>query len=81
VSIDIILGKNKTHMYCNELGLINKDFYIEVHYEDTDIQNNCIKRVLKEKTDTIYAIGARGGIVVDSENLLLLGDIVTFKNK
>lgn len=68
-------------MYCNGLGLINKDFYIEVHYEDTDIQNNCIKRVLKEKTDTIYAIGDRGGIVVDSGNLLLLGDIVTFKNK
>lgn len=68
-------------MYCNGLGLINKDFCIEVHYEDTDIQNNCIKRVLKEKTDTIYAIGDRGGIVVDSGNLLLLGDVVTFKNK
>jgi peptidase E len=67
-------------VYCNGLGLINKDFYIEVHYEDTDIQNNCIKKVLKEKTDTIYAIGDRGGIVVDSENVLLFGDIVTFKN-
>jgi peptidase E len=67
-------------VYCNGLGLINKDFYIEVHYEDTDIQNNCIKKVLKEKTDTIYAIGDRGGIVVDSEDVLLFGDVVTFKN-
>ncbi|MEG1255036.1 Type 1 glutamine amidotransferase-like domain-containing protein [Clostridium sp.] len=67
-------------MYCHGLELVNKDFYIEVHYEDTDIQNDCIKRVLKEKTDTIYAIKDNGGIIVDSGNLLLLGDVVTFKN-
>lgn len=68
-------------MYCQGLGLINKDVYIEVHYEDTDIQNNSIKKVLKEKTDTIYAISDKGGIIVDSGNLLLLGDVVTYKNK
>lgn len=68
-------------MYCTGLGLINKAFYIEVHYEDTDIQNDCINRVLKEKIDTIYAIGDRGALVVDNGELLLLGDIATFKNK
>lgn len=68
-------------MYCQGLGLINKDFFIEVHYEDTNIQNNCIERALKEKTDTIYAIRDKGGIIVDGGNLLLLGDVVTFKNK
>jgi peptidase E len=66
-------------IHCQGLGLINKDFYIEVHYEDTDTQNNCIERVLKEKTDMIYAIRDKGGIIVDSDNLLLLGDVVTFK--
>jgi peptidase E len=67
-------------MYYHGLGLINKDFYIEVHYENTDVQNDCIKRVLKERTDTVYAIKDNGGIIVDNGNFILLGDVVTFKS-
>lgn len=67
-------------MYYQGIGLINKDFYIEVHYENTDIQNDCIKRVLNEKTDTVYAIKDNGGIIVENGNLLLLGDVVIFKS-
>lgn len=68
-------------MYFNGLGLINTDFYIVVHYKNTEFHNNCIKIALKEKTDTIYAIGDRGGIVIDNENLLIFGDVTIFKNK
>lgn len=67
-------------MYYKGLGLINKDFYIEVHYENTEIQNECIKRVLKEKADIVYAIKDNGGIIVENGELLLLGDVVTFKS-
>lgn len=65
-------------MYSKGLGLINKNFYIEVHYEETDVQNNCIKKALKEKTDTVYAIKDTGGIILDNNMITLLGDIITF---
>lgn len=68
-------------LYFKGLGLINSDFYIVVHYEDTEIHNSSIKIALKEQTDTIYAIGDRGGIVIDGENLLTFGDVTIFKNK
>jgi len=66
--------------YFKGLGLIDNNFYIEVHYNDTDIQNDCIRRVLKEKTDTVYGITDYGGIIVDNGHISLLGDVVTFKN-
>lgn len=68
-------------MYSQGLGLINKDFYIEVHYEDTDIQNNCIKRALEDKTNTVYAIKNNGGILIDNNKVLLFGDVITFNKK
>ncbi|WBW96395.1 Type 1 glutamine amidotransferase-like domain-containing protein [Oceanirhabdus sp. W0125-5] len=66
-------------MYSDGLGLIKKDFQIEVHYDETDIQNRCIQKVLKEKTDTVYAIKDTGGIILDNDKITLLGDVVTFK--
>jgi peptidase E len=65
-------------MYSKGLGLIKKNFYIEVHYEESDIQNNCIKKVLKEKTDTVYAIKDAGGIIIDNNKVTLLGHVITF---
>lgn len=69
---------NPEFKYCEGLGLIKKNFYIEVHYEDNHIQNKCIERVLKEKTDSIYAIKNTGGIVLDEDEITLMGDVVTF---
>lgn len=68
-------------MYAQGLGLVNKDFYIEVHYEDTNIQNDCIKRVLREKTNIVYAIQDNGGILIDNDKVSLFGDVITFSNK
>ncbi|MFZ5353136.1 MAG: Type 1 glutamine amidotransferase-like domain-containing protein [Bacillota bacterium] len=68
-------------MYFPGLGLIKKDFYIEVHYEDTNIQNKCIKRVLKEKTDLVYGIKDNGAIIIEDGTILLLGDVITFNSK
>ncbi|MBE6083177.1 Type 1 glutamine amidotransferase-like domain-containing protein [Sporanaerobacter sp. PP17-6a] len=66
-------------MYLKGLGLIKENFYVEVHYAETDLQKNCIQRVLKEKTDTVYAIKDTGGIILDNNIITLLGDVVTFK--
>lgn len=66
--------------YQSGLGLIKSNFYIEVHYEDTEVQYSCIKEVLKEKTDTVYAIKEQGGIILDDDKLILLGDVTTYQN-
>ncbi len=53
-----------------------KDFYIEVHYENTDIQNKAIARVLSERRKTVYATALNtGAIVVDNSQIRLLGDV------
>lgn len=62
------------------MHLIKSNFYIEVHYEDTEVQYSCIKKVLKEKTDTVYAIKEQGGIILDDDKLILLGDVTTYQN-
>lgn len=53
-----------------------KDFYIEVHYENADVQNEAITRVLSERRKTVYAIArGAGAIVVDNGKIKLLGDV------
>ena len=56
-----------------------KDFYLEVHYEGTEAQNNAIARVLSERKKTVYATSLMSGaIIVDNGNIKLLGDVKTF---
>lgn len=56
------------------------DFYLEVHYESTEVQNNAIQRVLNERGKTVYATALRtGAILVDNGKIKLLGDVKTFK--
>lgn len=51
-------------------------FYLEVHYEHKDIQNQSIKKVLLEKNKPIYVTHTRkGGIVVDNEGVKILGKV------
>jgi peptidase E len=66
-----------TFSYNKGLNLIN-DFDIEVHYEETDLQNNCIKKVLNEKTATVYAIKNTGGLIIDNNVITLLGGVTKF---
>lgn len=55
------------------------DFYVEVHYENTNVQNQAIARVLSERHKTVYATAANAGaIVVDNGNIKLLGDVKTY---
>lgn len=67
-----------TFSYNKGLNLI-KNFNIEVHYEETEIQKYSINKVLNEKIDTVYAIKDAGGIIVDNERITLLGDVEIFK--
>ena len=55
------------------------NFYMEVHYEDTEVQNESIRRVLNERGKTVYATSLRAGaILVDNETIKLLGEVKAF---
>lgn len=55
------------------------DFYLEVHYEGTKVQNQSIERVRSERRKTVYATALGvGAILVDNGTIKRLGDVRTF---
>ncbi len=65
-------------IYGRGLPYLN-DFYLEVHYENTEIQNEAVRRVLTERGKTVYATAkGAGAIIVDDGNIKLLGDVKVF---
>lgn len=57
-----------------------KEFYLEVHYEGTEVQNECIRRVTAERGKTVYATAlGTGAILVEHGTVKLLGDVRVFK--
>lgn len=64
--------------YCDGLPYLN-GFYLEVHYEGTEVQNEAIKKVLTERGKTVYATSLmNGAIIVDNGNIKLIGDVKMF---
>lgn len=64
--------------YYEGLPYLN-DFYLEVHYDNTNIQNEAIERVLSERGKTVYATEHfSGAIIVDNGNIKLLGKVSKF---
>lgn len=65
--------------YCKGLEYLS-DFYMEVHYEGTETQNESIRKVIAERGKTVYATAAgAGAILVDNGNVKLLGDVKVFE--
>ena len=57
-----------------------KDFYLEVHYEETASQKAAIEKVIAERQKTVYATSLlKGAILVDNGNIRLLGDVKAYK--
>ena len=68
----------KEFQYYDGLGYLD-DFYLEVHYEETAVQNEAIQRVIAERGKSVYAtVLQSGAILVDNGNLKLLGDVKVF---
>ena len=65
--------------YFDGIGLIDQTFYVEVHFENSDVQNQSIEKVLREKTDKVYAITNNGGIIVEDGKVQTLGEVEIFK--
>lgn len=66
--------------YCKGLPYLDS-FYLQVHYEDTKVQNESIKRVISERKKTVYATDFKfSAILVDNGNIKLIGNVKTFNN-
>ncbi|MGX8834050.1 DUF952 domain-containing protein [Amedibacillus sp. YH-ame6] len=62
-----------------EEGLLMVDgFDIEVHYEETDVQHEYMKKVIQEKQCKIYAIYDDGGVVVKEDTIETFGRVKLF---
>ena len=57
-----------------------KDFYLEVHYEETASQKAAVEKVIAERKKPVYATSLlKGAILVDNGNIRLLGDVKEYK--
>lgn len=55
------------------------DFYLEVHYQNTEIQNDTIQRVVQERGKKVYATSPRkGAIIVHDGVLKTVGEVFSF---
>lgn len=55
------------------------DFYLEVHYEDTEVQKDAIRRVLAERGKPVYATASgAGAILVVNGDRKLIGNVKVF---
>lgn len=66
-----------TFGYYKGLGLLNSA-YIEVHFEDTGLQNHSIRKVLCEKRKPLYAITNNGGIISIDGKIESFGEVDIF---
>lgn len=67
--------------YYKGLPYLN-DFYLEVHYKGTEIQNALIQRVIVERGKPVYATAAgAGAILIDNGSVKLIGNVKAFNNQ
>lgn len=64
--------------YQTGLGMI-KEFDIEVHYQNTNIQNESIQKVIEEKKKTVYAIEESGGILYQNKAIQTIGHVIKYQ--
>lgn len=68
----------KEFQYYDGLGYLN-NFYLEVHYRNTKVQNKAIHRVLDERSKTVYATAfMSGAVIADNGSIKLLGNVKAF---
>lgn len=64
-----------TLSYFEGLSLIDKPYYIEVHFENSDVQKTCIEDALRLKTEELFALGDSGAILIHDHCEIHIGDI------
>lgn len=61
------------YQYFKGLNII-KDFDLEVHFENTEIQNTSLLRAIREKRKPVYSITNNGGVLVINGRAFILGN-------
>lgn len=56
------------------LGLV-KGLDLEVHFLDTELQNKCTERAVKELDVPVYQMWHEGGLTVDGDNITVMGHV------
>ena len=52
------------------------DFYLEVHYRNLDIQDESVRKCLKERGKTVYVTHDHsGGIIVENGRIRIIGSV------
>ncbi len=65
----------KEFSYYNGIPYL-KDFYLEVHYENTEVQNEAIQRVVRERRKRVYATAVdKGAVIVHNGALKTVGEV------
>lgn len=67
-----------TFDYYKGMNII-KDFFVEVHYEGSKLQEESICRVLNEHKKTVYALADDGAIIVDNNKVISIGNVKVFE--
>jgi peptidase E len=67
--------------FCYRRGLpFLNDFYLEVHYDGSEVQKQAIRQVLQERKKTVYATASdSGAIIVAGGQIKLLGNVYRFE--
>lgn len=67
--------------FCYRRGLpCLDDFYLEVHYDGSEVQNQAIRQVLRERKKTVYATAFNSGaIIAKGGEIRLLGNVQRFE--
>ena len=54
------------------------DFYVEVHYGHTAVQDEAIDRVLCERNKPVYGLPDDGAIIVSGDHIETIGPVKRF---
>lgn len=65
--------------YYKGLSLLDT-FYIEVHFENTELQRGSIERILYDRQKPVYAIGDKGAVIINQRDIQFIGDVEAFEN-
>jgi peptidase E len=56
------------------------DFYLEVHYRNLDVQDESIKKCIRERGKTVYVTHDHGGgIVVENGKIRIVGEVEVYE--
>ena len=61
------------------IGRIDAGCYFEVHFDPkSEMQTDALKKALKEKYKKVIAMGDKGGLIIENNDIREFGDVYTY---